>query len=127
MRPLRLVGLIAQSLLYVGSGINHFAHADFYLKIMPDHYAHPDALVQLSGVFEILGGLGLLLPFTRRFSAAGIMAMLVVFFDVHIFMLTHASRFAGVPLWALWVRIPLQFALIWWAWLYARRGEVTGD
>jgi uncharacterized membrane protein len=121
MSPLRLTGLIAQSLLYVGSGINHFVHAGFYLKIMPDHYAHPGALVQLSGVFEILGGLGLLLPFTRRFSAAGIMAMLVVFFDVHIFMLQHAGRFADVPLGALWVRIPLQFALIWWAWTYARQ------
>jgi uncharacterized membrane protein len=112
-------GLIAQALFYVGSGINHFWHETFYLHIMPDHYAHPRALVELSGVVEILGGVGLLVPGTRRFSAVGIALMLVVFFDVHVFMLRHADRFPEVPAWVLWTRIPLQFALIAWALAYA--------
>jgi uncharacterized membrane protein len=116
------VGLIAQSLFYVASGTNHFWHENFYLHIMPDHYSHPLALVKLSGVAEILGGLGLLVPATRRFSAVGIAAMLVIFFDVHIFMLRHAGRFPEVPEWVLWARIPLQFLLIAWALYYARRG-----
>ncbi|MGC2300433.1 MAG: DoxX family protein, partial [Acidobacteriaceae bacterium] len=64
------VGLIAQALFYVASGINHFRHQHFYLHIMPDHYAHPLALVRASGVAEILGGVGLLVPGTRRFSAS---------------------------------------------------------
>ncbi len=88
---------------------------------MPDHYSHPLALVKLSGVAEILGGLGLLLPATRRFSAVGIALMLVVFFDVHVFMLRHPGRFSEVPEWLLWARIPLQFVLIAWALYYARR------
>ena len=90
---------------------------------MPDHYAHPLPLVELSGVAEILGGVGLLVPVTRRFSAVGIAAMLVVFFDVHIFMLRHAARFPEVPGWVLWARIPLQFLLIAWALYYARQTE----
>jgi uncharacterized membrane protein len=113
-------GLIAQSLFYVASGINHFWHQNFYLHIMPDHYSHPLALVRLSGVAEILGGLGLLLPATRRFSAVGIALMLVVFFDVHVFMLRHPARFPEAPTWVLWVRIPLQFALIAWTLAYAQ-------
>ncbi len=117
------VGLIVQSLFYVASGVNHFRHEAFYLRIMPDHYAHPLPLVQLSGVAEILGGMGLLLPATRRFSAAGIALMLVVFFDVHVYMLRHPGRFPEAPEWLLWVRIPLQFVLIWWALIYARRDE----
>ena len=72
--------LVVQSVFYVASGVNHFWHPNFYLHIMPDHYAHPLTLVRASGVAEILGGLGLLTPVTRRFSAVGVAAMLVVFF-----------------------------------------------
>jgi uncharacterized membrane protein len=115
------LGLIAQAFFYAASGINHFWHEHFYLHIMPDHYTHPLALVRLSGVAEILGGLGLLVQATRRFSAIGIAVMLVVFFDVHFFMLRHPARFPEVPLLVLWVRIPLQFVLTAWALYYARR------
>jgi uncharacterized membrane protein len=115
--------LVVQSVFYVASGINHFWHPNFYLHIMPDHYAHPLPLVELSGVAEILGGVGLLVPVTRRFSAVGIAAMLVVFFDVHIFMLRHAARFPEVPGWVLWARIPLQFLLIASALYCARQTE----
>lgn len=115
--------LVVQSVFYVASGVNHFWHPNFYLHIMPDHYAHPLALVRLSGVAEILGGMGLLVPVTRRFSAVGIGAMLVVFFDVHFFMLRHAARFPEVPAWVLWARIPLQLLLIGWALYYARQRE----
>ena len=113
-------GVIAQSILYVASGINHFWHQDSYVGIMPDHYAHPRELVRLSGAAEMLGGTGLLVPVTRQFSAVGIVAMLVVFLDVHQSMLRHSERFPKVPKWALWARVPLQFVLIAWAWRYAR-------
>jgi uncharacterized membrane protein len=115
------LGLIAQAFFYVASGINHFWHQNFYLHIMPDHYSYPLALVRLSGVAEIFGGLGLLVPATRRFSAVGIALMLVVFLDVHLFMLRHPARFPEAPAWVLWVRIPLQFVLMAWALYYARR------
>jgi uncharacterized membrane protein len=115
--------LLAQSLFYVAAGINHFWHAASYRHIMPDHYAHPDGLVELSGLAEILGGLGLLLPATRRASAAGIVLMLVIFLDVHQFMLRHPERFPEVPVWALWARLPLQFALMAWAWKYTRLSD----
>ena len=90
---------------------------------MPDHYSHPEALVRLSGLAEILGGLGLLVPATRRTAAGGIVVMLVVFLDVHQSMLRHAERFPGVPKWTLWARIPLQFLLIGWAWTYTRKSN----
>lgn len=116
-------GLIAQSLFYVASGINHFWHERFYLHIMPDHYSHPEALVQISGGTEILGGIGLLVPATRRSAAAGIALMLIVFFDVHQYMLLHPERFPEIPRWVLWARIPLQVVLIAWALRYTRTLE----
>ncbi len=113
-------GLVVQSLFYVAAGINHFWHTRMYASIMPPHYAHPVALVQWSGVAEILGGVGLLVPVSRRFSAWGILAMLAVYYDVHIFMVSHADRFAAVPVWVLYARLPLQLVLMAWAWIYTR-------
>lgn len=115
------IGLWTQAAVYLLGGMNHFAHPAFYLQVMPDHYAHPAALVQLSGIAELLGGLGLLMPLTRRLAAVGIVAMLIIFCDVHVFMLLHPQRFPGIPHWLLWARLPLQLVLIAWAGWYARK------
>jgi uncharacterized membrane protein len=115
------VGLAVESLFYVAAGSNHFLHPAFYIHIMPDHYSNPATWVALTGAAEIAGGVGLLFPKTRRAAAIGIVVMLVVFLDVHIFMLLHPDRFAGFPGWGLWLRLPLQFLLIAWALMYARK------
>jgi uncharacterized membrane protein len=116
-------GLITQALFYIGQGINHFWHSEMVVALMPTHYAHPYALVLISGVTEILGGAGLLPARTRRMAAWGLIVMLVIYFDVHIFMLMHAQRFPAIPVWVLYGRIPLQFLLIAWAWAYTRGSE----
>jgi uncharacterized membrane protein len=113
-------GLIVQALFYVMLGINHFWHWQTYVAIMPTHYFHPRLLVFISGAAEILGGLGLLLEKTRRIAAWGLIAMLLIYFDVHFFMVSHPSRFASIPVWLLYLRIPFQFALVAWAWAYTR-------
>lgn len=112
--------MVAQSLLYVAGGINHFWHSRPYVGIMPPHYSHPLELVQASGIAEILGGIGLLIPATRRVSAWGIIAMLLVYYDVHIYMVQHPEQFAPIPPWALWARLPLQLVLMYWAYIYTR-------
>jgi uncharacterized membrane protein len=114
------IGVVVQAVLYIGAGINHFWHERFYLHIMPDHYGQPGLLVQLTGIAEIAGGLGLLLPATRGYAGVGLALMLVGYFDVHIFMVRHAERFPEVPGWFLWGRIALQFVLIAWALQAAR-------
>lgn len=125
MSLLYRIGLVTQAIFYVAAGVNHFWHTGMYAAIMPPHYSHPVALVQISGVAEILGGVGLLLPQTRRFAAWGIIAMLVVYFDVHFYMAMHPERFAAIPVWLLYGRIPLQFVLIAWAAVYAKRNALT--
>lgn len=109
-----------QASLYVAAGVNHFWHPAMYRAILPAHYGHRELLVAASGVAEIAGGLGLLPTATRRFAAGGICLMLLVFLDVHQDMLRHAERYPGIPRWALWARIPLQFALMGWAYRFAR-------
>lgn len=121
MRLLYRIGLWTQALFYVAAGINHFRHTAMYVSIMPPHYMHPVGLVQISGVAEVLGGIGLLVPLARRFSAWGIVAMLLVYFDVHLYMAMHVDRFATIPAWVIYARLPLQLLLIAWAAVYAVR------
>jgi uncharacterized membrane protein len=120
------IGLWVQAFLYIAAGINHFLHLPMYVSIMPPHWHDAAFWVRLTGVLEIAGGIGLLLPATRRWAAWGIVAMLVVYFDVHIYMLTHAELFAAIPVWLLWARLPLQFVLIAYAWVYVRPEQGRG-
>jgi len=114
-------GLVLQALFYVALGINHFWHWGAYARIMPTHYSHPHVLVLISGGAEILGGLGLLIERTRRSAAWGLIMLLLIYFDVHIFMIAHSDRFPLIPIWILVMRIPFQFALLAWAWIYTGR------
>jgi uncharacterized membrane protein len=117
LRWLLTVGMII-------AGILHFVRPDAYAAIVPDWLPVPVMLVYISGVFEILGGLGLILPATRRLAAWGLIALFVAVFPANIHMAVHAiSPLGGEPLpgWALWGRLPLQLVLIWWAYVYARR------
>jgi uncharacterized membrane protein len=72
----------------------------------------------MSGVAEFAGGVGLLFPLTRRWSAWGLIALLVAVFpaNIHMLQLARESYAAGWYIALLWARLPLQPVLIWWVW-----------
>ena len=76
--------LIFTSASYVVVGVLHFTHEAFFVRMMPEFLPWPVALVWVSGVFEILGGLGLLIPRTRRLASWGILALLVAVFPANL-------------------------------------------
>lgn len=106
--------------LFVAAGVNHFVSAGFYEKIVPPYLPAHRELVLVSGAFELLGGLGLLVPRTRRVAAWGLVALLVAVFPANLHMALNADRYAPIPEWALWGRLPLQLPLILWAHHYTR-------
>lgn len=104
--------------LYILAGVNHFRSPKTYERIMPPYIPQHKLMVTLSGVAEMVLGLMLLNPQTQTIAAWGIIAMLIVFFTVHIYMIQEAERFRKIPKWVLILRLPMQFVLIWWASLY---------
>jgi uncharacterized membrane protein len=99
----------------------HFTAAAGFRAIVPPALGHADALVAISGVAEIAGGLGLLVPATRNAAGIGLIALLVAVWPANIYMAFAAGSFATVaPAWILWLRVPLQAPLVWWVWI-ARR------
>jgi uncharacterized membrane protein len=112
----RRIALMAAAVFYLAAGILHFVRTGAYLKIVPPFIpAHP-AMVYITGACEILGGLGLLIPITRRWAAWGLAALLIAVFPANIYMAASPLQAgaAAVPRILLWGRLALQPILIWW-------------
>ncbi len=106
--------------MYVVAGLMHFIYPKAYLRIMPRYLPNPKLLVFLSGLAEIILGIGLGFDKIRDYSIYGIIVMLMVFLLVHFYMLSGEKASAGIPKWILILRIPLQFGLMYWAYIYLK-------
>jgi uncharacterized membrane protein len=110
--PWRALGPAA---LFVTSGTLHFLKPELFRSIVPPALGHANELVAISGLAELAGGIGLLVPVTRRAAAYGLVALALAVWPANIYMAMASARFASVaPAWVLWARVPLQIPLILW-------------
>ena len=117
------IGRIILGCLFMGAGAAHFVWTRTYAGIVPDYMPAHRELVLISGAAEIAGGIGVLIPQTRRAAAVGLAVLLLAVFPANLWMAQHPERFPGIPLWLLWARLPLQSPLIWWALFYTRKSR----
>ena len=120
-RPLRWLLALAM----VGVGVLHFATPDPFVRIVPAWLPAPLALVYVSGAFEILGGLGLLVPRARRGAAIGLVALYFAVFPANVNMAVNRISIDDarpIPPAALWLRLPVQALFIAWA-LWVRKDD----
>jgi len=122
------LGLWLMGAFYVFAGFNHFRVPEFYIQIMPPVLPAHRELVELSGVAEFALGLVALLlatrvPRIRRWTAWGIIALLVAVFPANLHVALNnvpiGGASEGLGIWN-WVRLPFQALLIAWAWIYTR-------
>ncbi|MFO8231054.1 MAG: DoxX family protein [Longimonas sp.] len=114
---MQTLSLYAIAAMFIAAGVAHFIKPSIFTRIVPTYLPAPRLLVYASGVFEIAGGAGVLIPSVQVYAAWGLIGMLVVFLPVHTFMARDPEgRFSDLPNWMLWLRIPLQFVLM--AWVY---------
>lgn len=114
---------------FVLAGLNHFRHPTFYDRIVPPMFPAPRALVTVSGVCEIAGGLGLLARRLRVAAGWGLLALLVAVFPANVYMAMHPEVIPElrVPAWLLWLRLPIQPLLMAWVrWISHDRGSEHG-
>jgi uncharacterized membrane protein len=126
------VSVYIMAALYVAAGVYHFVSPLTYLKIMPAWLPLHLELVYISGFFEILFGLLLFFPTTRRVAAYGIVALLIAVFPANIQMAINYSQEHNKWLWVAILRLPLQIVLIWFAYRLAkshlsRKKEMAGE
>jgi uncharacterized membrane protein len=103
-------------------GVLHFAQPDGFVKIVPSWLPTPLLLVQISGFFEVLGGVGILVERVHRAAAYGLMALYVAVFPANINMAIHDIQPADhpIPQALLWARLPFQMLFIGLAWWLSR-------
>lgn len=118
-----LRGVLAVCIIVVG--ITHFIRPEQYARIVPPIFPAPVALVYISGVFEILGGIGLLIPYVSVAAAWWLIALFIGVFPANIYQALHSIPIEGIPHHPLlyWFRLPFQAVLITWAWWYTRKPE----
>jgi uncharacterized membrane protein len=110
------------SLFFVAAGVNHFVNRRAYEAMVPPRLAgEARTVVDVSGVAEIVGGLAVLVPATRRLAGIWLVALLAAIFPANIYMARTPERFRKIPPWLLLARLPLQPLMMVWAWRATRR------
>ncbi len=117
------------ALVMIVAGILHFVATDAYVSIMPDYLPLHRELVYISGIIEVLCGLGLLWPKTRQAAGTGLILLYLAVLPANINIALQEIQPAGfhIPAFLLWARLPLQLVFIYWAWRVSRPESVFAD
>jgi uncharacterized membrane protein len=120
---LKKVFMYFMGVVYILAGINHFWHPDFYMKMVETFLPYPLTMIYISGIAEVAGGLGLMIPVTRRLAAFGLVFLLIAIFPANLYMAIAHDKFPEFSPWALYGRLPLQLALIYLANIYTKTSQ----
>lgn len=113
-----LLGVLAAA-----AGVNHFVHPGLYVRIMPPYLPWPRELVLLSGVCEVVLGVMVLVPRTRRPAGWGLVALFVAVFPANVHMALNPGLYPEAPPAVWYARLPVQAVFILWAYWAAELGR----
>jgi uncharacterized membrane protein len=99
-------------LYFLIGGVCHFLYMPLFVQIVPPYIPFPLLAVIVSGVFELLGAVGVAISGTRYTAGIGLTLLTIAVTPANVFMYQHADQFANIPTWLLLVRLPLQIVLI---------------
>lgn len=127
METMRVVLRWVLVVFFVAAGLNHFRAPEVYLGMMPSWLPWPTAMNAVSGAAEVLGGIGLLVPATRRLAGWGLIALLIAVFpaNLHVALQGKMPGFDFSPA-VLWARLPFQAVFIVAVWWVARPSRSKG-
>lgn len=102
-------------------GIGHFVTPAFFVKIVPPYIPYAEAVVFVSGIFELAGAIGLLLLPWRRLAGIGLFVLTLCVTPANIHMWLHPELFPVLPEPALSTVLTLRLVVqvfllfcIWW-------------
>ncbi|MFY1574411.1 DoxX family protein [Verrucosispora sp. WMMD703] len=109
--PALRVGL---ALMFVMTGMVHFVgpRRQDLIAMVPPRLPRPELLVTVTGVLELAGAVGLLVPATARWAAAGLTLLLLAMFPANVSAARRRLTLAGRPVTPLGVRTALQLVFL---------------
>jgi uncharacterized membrane protein len=108
---------VALATMFLFTAVSHFAPMKKDLIAMvPTGLPRPDLLVFITGLAEVAGAVGLLIPPLRFWAACGLILLLVLVLPANVSAARHGILLRGRRATSLWLRIPMQVLFIAWAW-----------
>ena len=116
VRPLRswrtsLRFALAVMFLVTATGHWGIRRADL-IAMVPPVFPRPDLLVTITGILEIAGAIGLMIPRTSRLAAAGLALMLLAMFPANVYAAQQNLSIAGQPVTELPLRTAVQIVFV---------------
>lgn len=109
----REAGLIAVVVMFLFTGATHFtAMKHDYAAMLPSPISGNLGMIYLTGVLQIAGAIGLLIPRTRRLAGICLALLLVAMFPGNVYAALNDVPFRGEPPTPLWLRTPIQLLFI---------------
>ena len=104
---------VALALMFLFTATAHFTRLkEDLVRMVPPSFPNPRALVFATGVLEILGAIGLLVPETRRLAAWGLALMLLALFPANVSAARRGLTLRGKPVTPLAIRLPIQLLFL---------------
>ena len=118
----KLSARIAMSIMLIFTAIGHFAFTKGMSMMIPQFIPYKETFVYLTGVFEILLAISLLIPRFKYISGWTLIIFLLLMLPANIYASINnvnyqKGTFDGNGLGYLWFRIPLQFLFIAWTYI----------
>jgi uncharacterized membrane protein len=112
MKLIKQAGLLIVSALFLTSGVSHFLLTRFFVAIMPPYVPLHYAAVYVSGAFEIIGAIGLLLPAYRHAAGIGLFVLTILVTPANIHMALNPEIFPAFSKSLLYWRLVAQLGLL---------------
>ena len=124
MNILKYISIYIMSILYIYVGINHFIDTKSFLIIIPPYLQTIGLeIIYLSGIFEIILGILLIIPKYRKIASYGIILLLIAVYPANIYLAFNEEpqNLMGISSFmASWVRLPLQFVFLGLAYWHSK-------
>lgn len=120
------IARIVLAILFIAASTLHFS-SDAELQIIPPFLPWRRAALYITGIFELLGGIGLLIPRFQRLAAWSLVALLIAIFPANVYHAVSDIQLGGILNSRLyhWIRLPFQAVFIWWVLWSTKRTNIS--
>ncbi len=116
---------VGLAVMFCFTAVAHFGSMrQDLIQMVPAWVPRPELMVTLTGVLEVLGAVGLLVPVTRRIAGLALIAFLVAVFPANVHAAQTGVLLGGEPATPLLPRLMIQLIFIgltWWSAVHAAR------
>ena len=117
----KVISVYVMGIFYIMAGIKHFQDPGWFVQIIPPILPYKYALVYISGLFEVLLGVLLMIPNFQSSAAKGLIILLLCVYPANIYLAQTNGAALGISPFIAWGRLPFQFVFIGLAYWHSKK------